>query len=327
MSLISELSAKTEKEPIFSPLQSESHGEEFAFVKPPRKLPNHLPLQREYAILEDFDHDLLLRNEHLQQTGAVPTPKLTKTGTTIVGCVYEGGVVLGADTRATEGDIVADKNCEKIHYLAPNIYCCGAGTAADTEYTTGMIESKLELHRLNESGRTSRMRTALTMLKQYLFQYQGHIGAALVLGGCDPVDGPQLFTVYPHGSTDRLPFVSMGSGSLAAMAVLESGWRPQLSEAEAVTLISSSIKAGIFNDLGSGSNVDVCVIRRDLSVDYKRNFELAAVKSPRSQSHVPPVGTTKVLRSSVQAIEGLGVTVVPSASTASSGRRMDIDQE
>ena len=45
--------------------------------------------------------------------------------------------MLGADTRATEGPIVADKNCEKIHYIAPNIYCCGAGTSADTENTTG----------------------------------------------------------------------------------------------------------------------------------------------------------------------------------------------
>jgi len=48
-------------------------------------------------------------------------------------------VILGADTRATEGPIVADKNCEKIHYMAPNIYCCGAGTAADTEAVTGTL--------------------------------------------------------------------------------------------------------------------------------------------------------------------------------------------
>lgn len=41
-----------------------------------------------------------------------------------------------------------DKNCEKIHYIAPNIYCCGAGTAADTENTTALISSQLELHRL-----------------------------------------------------------------------------------------------------------------------------------------------------------------------------------
>lgn len=45
--------------------------------------------------------------------------------------------MLGADTRATEGSIVADKKCEKIHYIAPNIWCCGAGTAADTENVTG----------------------------------------------------------------------------------------------------------------------------------------------------------------------------------------------
>ena len=51
--------------------------------------------------------------------------------------LFQDGVILGADTRATEGPIVADKNCEKIHYMAPNIYCCGAGTAADTEAVTG----------------------------------------------------------------------------------------------------------------------------------------------------------------------------------------------
>ncbi len=62
-----------------------------------------------------------------------------------------------------------DKNCEKIHYLAPNMYCCGAGTAADTEFTTNLIASKLELHRL-QTGRSSRVSTAMTMLKQMLFK-------------------------------------------------------------------------------------------------------------------------------------------------------------
>jgi hypothetical protein len=55
---------------------------------------------------------------------------------------YQDGVVLGADTRATEGPIVADKNCEKIHFMAPNIYCCGAGTAADTEAVTGKVAKR-----------------------------------------------------------------------------------------------------------------------------------------------------------------------------------------
>lgn len=56
----------------------------------------------------------------LQKQGFV-VPKAIKTGTTIVGIIYKDGVILGADTRATEGPIVADKNCEKIHYLAKNM--------------------------------------------------------------------------------------------------------------------------------------------------------------------------------------------------------------
>lgn len=40
-------------------------------------------------------------------------PKPRKTGTTIVGIVFKGGVVLGADTRAT-GDVVVDKNCGEL---------------------------------------------------------------------------------------------------------------------------------------------------------------------------------------------------------------------
>lgn len=33
----------------------------------------------------------------------------------------QDGVVLGADTRATSSEVVADKMCSKIHYIAPNI--------------------------------------------------------------------------------------------------------------------------------------------------------------------------------------------------------------
>jgi 20S proteasome subunit beta 2 len=48
-----------------------------------------------------------------------------------------------------------------------------------------------------------------------------------VLGGVDGT-GPHLFTIHPHGSTDKLPYVTMGSGSLAAMAVFESGWKANM---------------------------------------------------------------------------------------------------
>lgn len=56
-----------------------------------------------------FNFDNSIRNEAiLGKTG--DKLKFTSTGTTIVGLVYKDGVVMAADTRATSGHIVGDKN-------------------------------------------------------------------------------------------------------------------------------------------------------------------------------------------------------------------------
>lgn len=277
-----------------------------------------------------------------------------KTGTTIVGVVYKDGVVLGADTRATEDTTISDKDCEKIHYIAPNIYCCGAGTAADTEHLTELVSSQLQLLRLS-TGTQSRVVTAMTRLKRRLFQYQGHISAALVLGGVD-VTGPHLYSIYPHGSTDKLPFVSMGSGSLAAMAVLEAGYKDDMTEEEAIALVQGAIRAGIFNDLMSGSNVDICVLSApaekggEVPVKYLRHYEMPNdVKPIRARIVRPPArffpkGATVVLSekfvpaappgsaigfvSKPTAATGAGVSggaAAGSAASAAGGRRMEED--
>ncbi|KAM6573684.1 hypothetical protein CsatA_017764 [Cannabis sativa] len=187
-----------------------------------------------------FSYDLCRRNAMLSEKGLEPPP-FRKTGTTIVGLVFQDGVILGADTRATEGPIVCDKNCEKIHYMAPEIYCCGAGIAADTEAVTGI----------------------------YVALYKGSISATLILGGVD-VTGPHLHTIDPHGAMNTLPFDAKGSGSLAAISVFETKYKEGLTRDEGVKMVSEAICSGIFNDLGSGSNVDICVITKG-HTEYLRN--------------------------------------------------------
>lgn len=157
-----------------------------------------------------------------------------------------------------------------------------------------MVSSDLELHRLASGRPQPRVITALTMLKRYLFRYQGHVSAALVLGGVD-FTGPSLYSVYPHGSTDRLPYVTMGSGSLAAMAVFEAGWRENMEREEAKKLVSEAIQAGIFNDLGSGSNVDLTIITKD-STEVLRNYLTPNPRPYRRQTPLSfPRGTTPTL--------------------------------
>ncbi|KAK4878937.1 hypothetical protein RN001_007083 [Aquatica leii] len=262
-----------------------------------------------------FSFENCKRNADLTKKGFA-VPKATKTGTTIVGIIYKDGVILGADTRATEDTTVADKNCMKIHYLAANMYCCGAGTAADTEKTNAMIASQLELHRLN-TNRVVPVVTANQMLRQYLFRYQGYIGAALILGGVDNT-GPHIYSIFPHGSTDKLPYATMGSGSLAAMAVFESRWKPNLTEEEGKQVVRDAIAAGIFNDLGSGSNVDLCVIRKG-SVDYLRTYDEANKKGVRQASYRYPKGTTAVLSTKVKnvVVEEVSVRHIEEMDTSS----------
>merc|ERR1711988_1794312 len=65
---------------------------------------------------------------------------------------------------------------------------------------------------------------------------------------------------------------SMGSGCVAAMAVLESRYKDNMTKEEGVQLVADAIRAGVFNDLGSGGNIDVCVVKAD-GVEYLRNHE------------------------------------------------------
>ncbi|MCA9750322.1 MAG: hypothetical protein KC414_14525 [Romboutsia sp.] len=207
-----------------------------------------------------------------------------KTGTTIVGIRYKTGVVLCADTRSTSGPIVADKNCEKIHFISNKIMCCGAGTAADTRRVTRMASKELQLfsYRLLKNPYISHCERIIC---DYLHSYGGQIGAALVLGGID-LNGPKLFSISPNGYSTSLEFTSMGSGSIAAISVLENEFKKNLSKEEAINLGCKAVKSGILNDLYSGSNVDVCVI--DISgVEEFRNYWKVESRKDESEIKYP----------------------------------------
>ncbi|KAL5105472.1 Proteasome subunit beta type-7 [Taenia crassiceps] len=234
------------------------------------------------------------------QTIGLPKGGNKNLCTTLAAVTFDGGVVLGADTRVTEGSIIANGSSEKIHYIADNIYCCGAGTSADTHQVTRMVSSQIELHRLN-TGRKPRVVAALRLLKQHLFKYQGHIEAACVLGGVDNF-GPHLYGIHPHGSSDKLPYTTMGSGCLASMSVLETKYRPNMSREEAMELVRQAILAGVFNDLYSGTGVDLCVISGKGS-EFLRLYDVPNEKGVRARSYLPKPGATNFTKSEVKRIE------------------------
>ena len=93
----------------------------------------------------------------------------------------------------------------------------------------------------------------------------------------------------------HLPFGTMGSGSLAAMGILETRYHDNMNEDQAVNLAKDAIEAGIFNDLGSGSNVDVFVVKRD-GCRKLENFRVYNKKEfSNSQNYTFKINSTPVL--------------------------------
>lgn len=66
----------------------------------------------------------------------------------------------------------------------------------------------------------------------------------------------------------------------------------------AVALASEAIKAGIFNDLGSGSNVDVAVITREKTT-LLRNYIKPNERETKMRNYRYAKGTTAVLKEKV----------------------------
>ena len=250
----------------------------------------------------DVDPELLLTltgPTGSDQTMAKPIA-FRKTGTTIVGCLADNGqtVVIAADTRATDGTTVADARCEKVHRVADNVWCCGAGTSGDIDalvrqcrYTfllRGAVSDSIGTCSKGERVSAQpgngedvpeqlkawlpkvRVAAVVRMLRDVLYDSGGRIGANLVLGGYDAHESQAvLVAVHPHGSVDSVPFTALGSGGLAAMSVLESRHRPNLSVEEAMQICKDAVGAGITNDMGSGSQIDLCVIS-PTGVRYER---------------------------------------------------------
>jgi len=71
-----------------------------------------------------------------------------------------------------------------------------------------------------------------------------------------------------------------------------------MQESEAVELVVAAIESGIFNDLGSGSNVDVCIIR-EKNTQMLRNYRKPNERVQKERSYKFARGTTAWTREQI----------------------------
>lgn len=82
---------------------------------------------------------------------------------------FDGGVVLGADSRTSTGNYIANRVTDKLTPLAENIYVCRSGSAADTQNLSSYVQYFLAQHRL-ELDQEVGVKTAAQMAKNLVYQ-------------------------------------------------------------------------------------------------------------------------------------------------------------
>ena len=83
-------------------------------------------------------------------------------GTTIMAVEFDGGVVIGADSRTSAGAYIVNRVTDKLTKVHERIYCCRSGSAADTQV---MLRFKrqhsivnISVHRHRRQNQTRRSR-------------------------------------------------------------------------------------------------------------------------------------------------------------------------
>jgi len=185
------------------------------------------------------------------------------TGTTTVGLVFAGGVILATEKRATMGYMIASKRAKKVYQIADRIGMTIAGGVGDAQQLTRIITVECNLYQIRRS-RTITVGAASTLLSNYLNQnrYMPYY-VQLLVGGIDE-HGPSVYSVDAMGgATKEEDIVSTGSGSPMAYGVLEDRYSPNMKEEEAIELAVRALKAAMKRDAGSGEGIHVVVITKD----------------------------------------------------------------
>lgn len=141
-----------------------------------------------------------------------------------------------------------------------------AGGAADCAYWERNLGTQCRLHELRNRERIS-VAAASKLLANTLAQYRGYgLSVGTMITGWDKT-GPQLYYVDNDGTRlqakESCPFFSVGSGSTFAYGVLDTGYKWDLTDDEAVRLGQKAIYHATHRDAYSGGVNNVYLVKDD----------------------------------------------------------------
>jgi proteasome beta subunit len=178
-------------------------------------------------------------------------------GTTIVAATFPGGVVMAGDRRATMGNIIAQRDIEKV-FPADEYSCVGiAGSAGLAVELVRLFQTELEHYEkiegmpLSMDGKANRLAGLI----------RGNLGMAMqglavvpLFAGYDLAAGQGRIFSYDvtGGRYEETAFHSVGSGSLFARGSLKKLYRDDLDPNGCVTALVQALYDAADDDSATG---------------------------------------------------------------------------
>jgi proteasome beta subunit len=191
----------------------------------------------------------------LGESAAVPH------GTTIVAATYADGAIMAGDRRATAGNLIAQRDIEKV-FAADDYTLVGiAGAAGLATEIVRLYQvelehfEKIEGTQLTLDGKANRL---ATMIRGNLGQAMQGLAVVPLFAGfdldsADPAEAGRIFSFDVAGG--RYPeqfYDSVGSGSVFAKSSLKKLWRPNLEHPEAIRVAVEALYDAADDDSATG---------------------------------------------------------------------------
>lgn len=182
---------------------------------------------------------------------------LAPHGTTIVAATFDGGVVMAGDRRATMGNIIAQRDIQKV-FPADEFSVVGiAGTAGLAVEMVRLFQTELEHYEkiegttLSMDGKANRL--AALIRANLGLAMQGLAVVPLFAGYDLTADQGRIFSYdVTGGRYEETAFHSVGSGSLFARGSLKKLYRDDFDAEEAVTAVIQALYDAADDDSATG---------------------------------------------------------------------------
>jgi proteasome beta subunit len=183
--------------------------------------------------------------------------------TTTVAVKVNGGVILGTESQATMGYLVASDTAPKILPITDRIAMTISGSVADAQQLINNIRAIAKLESL-EKGRELSVKAISRLTSSILFRNRMFpLITMLIVGGVDE-EGGHVYMLDPLGSMlEEEEFTATGSGSVVAYGVLEDEFRKNMSIDEGKQLVMRAVNAARRRDIASGGSIQLAVINKE----------------------------------------------------------------